>query len=115
MALYRASARERLARDRQVLEERRALLLAMAREGAALLKQDFGADHVILFGSLGRDGPISPHSDVDLAVWGIEEGTYLRALARLLALRSDVSFDLVRAEEAGPTMLARIAEEGVPL
>lgn len=41
----------------QELEQRRQKALAVARHCITLLKQEFGAKKVILFGSLAEDGP----------------------------------------------------------
>ena len=67
MEIYRRSARER-ARKRQVeLDERRQRAWEVARLAADLLKNEFGAPRVVLFGSLLRPQLFHARSDVDLA------------------------------------------------
>ncbi|MDM8553082.1 hypothetical protein QUF72_23605, partial [Desulfobacterales bacterium HSG2] len=52
-------------------------------------------------------------SDVDLAVWGLDERKYYRAVAQLLSVDTEISVDLVRTEEARKSLRARIEREGV--
>jgi len=112
MELYRAGLHQRLAERRKWEEKRRQRALAVAQRAAKLLKREFGATHVVLFGSLARGGPFDEHSDIDLAAWGIEEDRYLRAISKLLDLDPTFSVDLVRAEEAPPSLLEVIESEG---
>lgn len=88
--------------------------LGVARKAAAVLRQEFGAERVWLFGSLAR-GTFDAASDIDLAVDGIEEKAFLRALGRLISLHPDFSVDLVDIREARPGLRRAIEEEGVPL
>ena len=119
MAVYRRTAAERQAAERRALLEWRERALALAHEAAAVLRQQFGAEQVFLFGSLtcevGEVMPVHAHSDVDLAAWGIAENEYLRAVACLLDLGGEIDIDLVRLEEATPQMQETIAGQGVLL
>ena len=66
----------------------------------------------MLFGSgMSADG-CHLRSDLDLAVWGLPERLYLRAVARLLSLDPDMPVDLGMAEDAEPSLRAAIAAEG---
>lgn len=119
MVQYRLTARQRLAEERRRLLERREQSLALARQAAVLLRQQFGVSRVVLFGSLARPAaghmPIHGRSDIDLAVWGLAEADYLRAVSRLLDLGGPIDIDLVRIEEAAPRLRQVIEAEGVPL
>jgi uncharacterized protein len=115
MAQYRETARRRQAEREQALLERRQQALALAHEAARLLRQRFGAERVILFGSLARDTAVHAHTDVDLAVWGLPEKEYLRAVSSLLDLGNDISIDLVRLEEASLRLRQLVETEGVPI
>ena len=68
-----------------------------------------------VFGSLVRKGSFHRRSDVDLAVWGLDERMYYRAVSRLLDLDPAISVDLVEADSARPALRAAIKREGVPL
>lgn len=113
MASYREGARRRRLREQQELARRRERALALARQAAAVLREDFRAERVVLFGSLARGGVFDTHSDVDLAVWGLDNRKYLRALACLLDLDPTIEIDLVMAEDASPALLAIIEQEGI--
>ena len=87
----------------------------VARQAAVILKEQFGAQRVVIFGSALFAHRFHLHSDVDLAVWGLDEKLYYRAVARLLDIEPTIPVDLVEAESASPAMLARIEAEGVVL
>lgn len=113
MARYRATALTREAARQDALAARRARALAVARQAADMLRAEFGATEVVLFGSLARAGPVSWHTDVDLAATGVPPECFFAAVGRLQALDPAVAVDLVRIEEAPASLLAVIREEGV--
>ena len=115
LALYRATARQRAAEEAQRLHAAFARAWQVARTGAALLRTGYGATRVLVFGSLTDEALFHARSDIDLATEGIEESSYLRALADLLSLSPEFSFDLVRIEEASPSLRAFIEEQGQEL
>lgn len=115
MAQYEQAARRRREQKVSRLAARRERALDLARRAAEVLRSEFGAQRVTLFGSAVRPESFHQHSDVDVAAWGISEQVYLRAVARLLSLEPDVSVDLIRAEEAAVSLLERVEREGIPL
>lgn len=115
MAVYRASALRRVRRRQQAMKRWRERAWGVARAAAELLKAEYGAQRVILFGSLARNDPLSLHSDVDLAVWGLDERTYYRVVSRLLDLDPMVKVDLIMGEQAPRGLLEAIEGEGVAL
>ena len=114
-AQWREAARRRAARRARAREARREEALVLARRAAAVLRAEFGAKRVVLFGSALNPRWFHERSDVDLAAWGIPWDCYLRAVARCLDLDPAICVDLVRAEEASPGLLQRIEDEGVDL
>lgn len=112
---YQDTARLRWAEERHRLAQRHERAWAVAREAAELLRRDYGVDRVALFGSLVRGELFHSRSDVDLAVWGLDEKHYYRAIARLLALDPAFEVDLVMAEEIPPSLLTAIEKEGMEL
>lgn len=115
MAVYRASAQRRQQEKLRRLDLRYQRGWEIARQGAQLLKEQFGVQRVVLFGSLLDSSRIHQLSDIDLAVWGLDEKQYLRALAALLDLDPDFSVDLVEVEWARPKILTAIETAGVEL
>jgi len=112
LALYRETARRRQVKARQAMLARQEQAWITAREAADLLRRRFGVDKVVLFGSLARGDMFHAHSDVDLAVWGLAEAEYLRAVSALLDLEGSIDVDLVRIEEAKPELRHPIELEG---
>jgi uncharacterized protein len=123
MAIYRTSAQKRQQQKRDRLQQRQKLGLAVARQASELLKRDFQVEKVVLFGSMrfalsaAERSPdcIHEHSDVDLAVWGLNPQDYFRAVGQLLALHPGISVDLVEVETASPRLLYEIETTGVIL
>jgi predicted nucleotidyltransferase len=115
MAIYRETARRRRQKKDQALALRYERAWAVARQASQILKAQFGADKVVAFGSLLSTKRFHQHSDVDLAVWGLDEKSLYRAVSRLLDLDSEISIDLVEVEFASPAVQAVIKQEGVPL
>ena len=112
LALYRETARRRQAKARQAMLARQERAWAIVRQAADLLRRRFDVDKIVLFGSLARGDMFHAHSDVDLAVWGLAEAEYLRAVSSLLDLDGSIDVDLVRMEEANPALRRRIEMEG---
>ena len=105
---YIVSAQER-ERDRLAkLEERRRSALNLAKQAVSLLKEEFGATQVILFGSLLTE-TFHESSDIDLAVMGLSEKQYFQAVGRLLGL-GDFDFDLVEIQHACPEIVQKIRQ-----
>ena len=115
LAKYAPVARARVHARRERLEARRTRAWEVARRAAALLKEQCGVKRVALFGSLTRPALFYERSDVDLAVWGLDERLYLKVVGQLLALDPEIRVDLVEAEFARPTLQATIEREGMPL
>ncbi|MEW5869337.1 MAG: nucleotide disphospho-sugar-binding domain-containing protein [Chloroflexota bacterium] len=86
--------------------------LTMTKLAASLLKGEFGAARVAVFGSLVQSGLFHPRSDIDLAVWGLDERLYFRAVGVLHSLDVDFEIDLVIFDEARPVIQEAILSEG---
>jgi predicted nucleotidyltransferase len=113
LEIYRKSAREREKDQHARLEARMQHAWELARKAAPILKEEFGASRVVLFGSLLHPELYHFRSDIDLAVWDIQH--YFRAVARLLDLDPEFDFDLVPFEDARPGIIALIQREGMDL
>ncbi|KHG39169.1 MAG: nucleotidyltransferase domain-containing protein [Aphanizomenon flos-aquae KM1D3_PB] len=82
------------------MQERQKQGLKIARQCAKILKERFGAEKVVLFGSLLDHQQMSWRSDIDLAVWGLPEKDYFKAVGVLLDIAEDFSLDLMEAQHA---------------
>ena len=65
------------------IASRRRRAMSVARKAAKLLKTEFGAKEVILFGSLARRVGFTRWSDIDLAVRGIAPERFFAASAAI--------------------------------
>jgi uncharacterized protein len=108
MQHYILTAQARRQQRLEALDQRRQRGLQIAAMAAQMLKTDFVTSRVVLFGSL-LGANFHETSDIDLAVWGLPEQSYFKAVARLLSL-SEFEFDLVEAQHASPEILAAIAQ-----
>ena len=68
---YRATRRRRAAEEAERRRVRAEAAREMAYQAAALLRAEFGATDVVLFGSLAEDDQFGMRSDIDLAARGI--------------------------------------------
>ena len=115
MAVYRATARRRWEREQEALARRRKRAWALARRAAQLLKEEFGATRVVVFGSLVHEGCFTLWSDVDIAAWGIAPEDTFRAMGAVMDLGGDIEINLVDMGACRPSIRAVIEREGVEL
>lgn len=93
-------------------DRRRRQAQAAAEACACVLKEQFGARAVCVFGSLAGESPWHGRSDIDLAVEGLAPERYIAALSALWQLLPErVEFDLITLEDAPPEPVARIKGE----
>ncbi len=97
-------------------QQKRLMSRAMrqARRASKLLKRDFGASRVVLFGSLAHRQWFAEKSDIDLAVWGIAPGSFFDAYAAVNN-RDEFDVNLIKPDECFPSLLRAIEEEGADL
>lgn len=112
---YLAHWQQRKVEARSRLKAHHQSGLRQAKELADLLKADFGVTKVVLFGSMLSVNDIHIHSDIDLAVWDLPSKRYIEALTELMGASKAFGVDLVRIEEAPPSLVTYIAEEGLVL
>lgn len=93
-------------------QTRRQQAQAAAQLCARVLKEQFGAREVYLFGSLAGQSPWHSRSDIDLAVEGLAPQQYISALSALWELLPEgLELDLITLETAPPELVARVKGE----
>ena len=107
------AAREQRPQHLAQMKERQQRGLEVARKCAQMLKSEFGAQRVVLFGSLLAPERMTWHSDIDLAVWGLPEADFFKAGAAI-EYGHDWMIDLVEIQHAFPHILKAI-EDGMEL
>ena len=115
LSVYRATARRRRERDREAEQARRNVAWAAARRAADLLRAQYNATRVVVFGSLAHGGWFTPWSDVDIAAWWLVERDSLFALGAVMDLDAGVGVNLVDVNTCTPELLAAIERDGVEL
>jgi len=87
----------------------------LARKAANLLKSEFGAEKVLVFGSLLHVSSFTLWSDIDLSASGIAVDKYYTAVAAVADLSSSARIDLVDLESCRPSLRDTLYKEGVEL
>lgn len=87
----------------------------VARKAASILRKEFGVERIVLFGSVANSKLFHSRSDVDIAVWGLDDHIYFRAVASLLGIDSEISVDLITYETASSAIQEAILRDGKPL
>jgi predicted nucleotidyltransferase len=83
-----------------------------AHRAAQVLKGRFGANRVIVFGSLAHGAWFSPRSDIDLATEGLAAEEFGRAWTTVEELAPGFRIDLVDLAAAPERLRQRIREQG---
>jgi len=83
---------------------------------ATLLRKQYGATRIVIFGSLNTQETFTRWSDIDLAAWGIKPEWFYEAVAVLNDHSPDIKVDLVDPERCGSAVLKQMIEaEGIDL
>jgi predicted nucleotidyltransferase len=98
------------------LGQRKQRAWRVAHQAAHILRNEFQAEKVVVFGSLAHKAWFTLWSDVDLAVWGIPPDRFYPAVAAVTELSSDVTIDLIDPEDAcRPSLRVAIERDGIEL
>jgi predicted nucleotidyltransferase len=112
LAIYRETLEQRQTTEEYNLAKRFQKAWEIAHQAATLLKEKFGAEQVIVFGSLVHQCWFSPSSDIDLGVWGLDNLTYLIAVAQLQDISPEFKIDLISMKSCQPELKQLILREG---
>ena len=115
MERYKRTARARWQAERKRGETRRERTWQLARQASTLLREKYGVQRVVVFGSLTHPDRFTLWSDVDLAAWGLTSANWLKAIGAVRDLSSEVELNLVDVTCCSPELLTAIEREGVPL
>jgi len=87
----------------------------LARKAARMLREQYHAKRVAVFGSLLHETRFTPWSDVDIAAWGIPPEQTFRAIGAVMDLDSSLEVNLVDVNTCTPSLLKAIEQEAVDL
>ena len=115
LACYRAAARRRHRAEQAALGDRERHAWGLARQAAALLRERFHAERVLVFGSLIHPGCFTEWSDVDVAADGIDSADTLRAMEEVQDLSRSIPVHLVDLAACSHSLREVVDREGVPV
>lgn len=104
-------------RSDPAVAKRRENAWKVARAAADLLRNEYGATRIVVFGSLVQKTLFTPWSDIDLAVWGIKPDLYLSAADSVMdmGLPVGIKVDLVEAENCSEAIHVDIEADGIEI
>ena len=80
---------------------------------ARLLREEFGATQILVFGSAVNADYFSEESDIDIAAWGVPIAQYLSAVLAVNEFHDDFKVDLLDPTLCCLALQKRIEEEGI--
>lgn len=86
-----------------------------ARKAAEILKDEYGARDVWIFGSLTDKNRFHKRSDIDLAEAGIPDNKFYSAYAHITRLVKDCDIDLVDKDNCKEYIKKAIEKEGIKI
>lgn len=113
--LYLRGSRQRDVQRTKRLSRRQERARQVANSAASVLKTDFGAKKVILYGSLAHGAWFREYSDVDLAVVGLPAKLFWRAWVTIDRLSTDIEINIIDLVDAKPSLMHEIELTGIEL
>lgn len=87
----------------------------VARRAARVLREQFGAQRVVLFGSLTQREWFTEWSDIDLAAWGIPDERFYQAVTAVSGLSPLFRVELVDPAACRLGLRQTLENEGIEL
>lgn len=112
---YRHTAARRQKIRAAKVKPRREKAWKLARQAAQVLREQYHATRVVVFGSLLHESRFTEWSDVDVAAWGIAPDQTFRAIGAVMDLDSSFEINLVDVNTCTPSLLKALEEEAVDL
>ena len=108
-------SRDYLSQEEPQIVARQQQARQVAQQAAQLLRAEFKAQRVVLFGSLVHESEFTLWSDIDLAAWGIPAHRFFAAVAAVTGLTPDFKIDLIDPDTCRPGLKAAIEHDGLEL
>lgn len=85
----------------------------VAEKAAQLLKNEYDAKRIVVFGSLAHRSWFTRWSDIDLAAWDIPDDRFYAAVGVVTGLSARFKVDLVDAASCQSSLRKAIEDEGI--
>ncbi|MBI5842965.1 MAG: nucleotidyltransferase domain-containing protein [Chloroflexi bacterium] len=115
LAQYRRTAMRRQKARVSKIKARMDQGWKLARIAAKILREQYHAKRVVVFGSLLHETRFNEWSDIDIAAWGIPSEQTFRAIGTILDLDTSFEINLVDVNTCLPSLLKAIEQEAVDL
>jgi predicted nucleotidyltransferase len=112
---YRLTAVRRQKERISKTKSRREKGWELARKAAEILREQYHAKRVAVFGSLLHESRFTQWSDIDIAAWGIPAEMTFRAIGAVMDLDPTFEVNLVDVNTCTPSLLEAIEKESVDL
>lgn len=112
---YREDLKKIIEEEKRELENRYNEFWDIAREIAFLLKEKYGAKRVWVFGSLTKKEMFNQWSDIDIAVDGIPNEVFYKAVGEATSISYDCKVDIVDILDCSLSLRESILKEGIEL
>jgi len=112
---YRRTAHLRQSLRGALVRERMDAGWRAARKAARLLREEYHATRVVVFGSLLSESRFTLWSDVDIAVWGLSPAQTFRAIGAVMDLDSSIEINLVDVNTCSASLLQSVEREGLDI
>ncbi len=109
---YRQTAQKTWQLSHNKRKLRRQKAWELAQQSAILLKEQFNAKKVVLFGSLLREDCFDLWSDIDIAAWDIAPQNTFLAMEMVRDLSQEIDINLVDIETCSQELRKVIETEG---
>ena len=113
LAQYRRTAISRQKTRMSKVKSRMKKGWKLARKAAKILREQYHAQRVVVFGSLLHEARFTQWSDVDIAAWGIPPEQTFRAIGAVMDLNSSLEINLVDVNICSSSLLKAIEQEAV--
>ncbi|MEW5827862.1 MAG: nucleotidyltransferase domain-containing protein [Chloroflexota bacterium] len=87
----------------------------LARKAAKLLREEYRAGRIVVFGSLLHESRFTEWSDVDIAAWGIPSELTFKAIGAVMDLDPSIEVNLVDVNTCPESLLKNIQTDGIDL
>ncbi|HKY54307.1 MAG TPA: hypothetical protein VJM08_08385 [Anaerolineales bacterium] len=112
---YRQSAMRRQKARLSKIKPRLEKGWKLARQAAQVLREQYHARRVVVFGSLLHESRFTQWSDVDIAAGGIPSDQTFRAIGAVMDLDAAFEINLVDVNTCTPSLLRAIEQEAIDL